>query len=179
MLKTADLVDSPSYTEIRYSLFKRYLKVGRFLHIMTLIALMIFVVSIQNVRFSITSFDATNFLWLFLLLFGLSVAVISQLDAFGRFQNYKQLKDKFYEYGFNLKLLRPFMFSKCQRDAILIASEDFESKDKAKKYFNEKGYRWYHILPDVCVANPFVIFKMTFWNKILFTKYYEFQNYHW
>ena len=179
MLKTASLVDSPSRVEIKLKLFLRYLKVGRFLHIMTLISLTIFGWSFSYLEVSNSIFDLIHFLYLFLSLFGITVAIISQLDAFGRFQNYKQLKDKFYEYGFNLRLIRPFMFSKCQRDAILVASEDFDSKDKVKLYFYEKGYRWYHVLPDVFVDNPLLIFKMEFWNKILFTKYYEFQNYHW
>lgn len=99
ILKTANLVDCPSRVEIKFKLFLRHLKVGLFLHIMTLISLTIFGLSFSYLDVSNGIFDITHFLYLFLSLFGITVAIISQFDAFGRFQNYKQLKDKFYKYG--------------------------------------------------------------------------------
>jgi len=140
---------------------------------------LIFITSFEkldDVNFVLSS---STLIWYFLILFGVSVVIISQLDAYGRFQNYKQLKDKFYEYGFNTRLVRPFMFSKCQRDAVLVAAEDFDNVKELKAYFHESGYRWYHIVPDACLEYPLIVFYKEFWSKILFTKYYHLQNYDW
>ena len=179
MLRSTAIAKQPSRFTIKLNLYLRYIKVGQFLHAMTLLALIIFVISLKNLKFTLVDFNFNQVLWLGLLLFGSSVAVISQMDAYGRFQNYKQIKDKFYQYGFNTKLIRPFMFSKCQRDAILVAAKDFNRATDVKLFFKSRGYKWYHILPDVCLKHPLIVFKKDFWSKILFTRYYKFQNYYW
>ena len=68
---------------------------------------------------------------------------------------------------------------KVNRDSVLVAAEDLNYINKAEDFFYESGYRWYHILPDRFVKNPFVIFRKEFWYKILFTKKYQLQNFYW
>jgi len=58
--------------------------------------------------------------------------------------------------------LRPFARSRCQRDAALHAARETGHLDKARSYFRGLGYRWYHILPDLVVRNPFAFASPAF-----------------
>jgi hypothetical protein len=108
-----------------------------------------------------------------------TMPIFAELDALGRYQNYKQIKDVLFKMKYDDRLLKPFIHSKCQRDAVLVAAKDLKVENKVKKFFFEKGYRFYHILPDAFMANPLVLFKKQFWIKILFTKHYELENFYW
>jgi hypothetical protein len=96
-----------------------------------------------------------------------------QLDAYCRYQNYKQLRDLFYEYGFNVRFVKPFIKSRCQRDAVLAAANDLGFGDECKKYFEACGYKWYHFFPDFMFSQPQFLLSKQFWLTTFFTKNYS------
>ncbi|MGW8314535.1 MAG: hypothetical protein ACWGNV_02965, partial [Bacteroidales bacterium] len=105
--------------------------------------------------------------------------LFSQLDARSRHQNYKMVKDKFYQYGFDARLLKPFMYSRCQRDAIRIAAKEFKFDRAWKKLAYDAGFRWYHLLPSMIVRTPLVLFTKSYWKKTLFVKAYDSKYFLW
>jgi len=180
MLKTYSVDYQPSKALIAYNRFVRYIKIGAFLHLIAFLGIILFYFGLQKIILAVnTSFDLIDYFYTYIMLLGFTLPFFSEFDAFGRYQNYKLIKDKLYNYGYDDRLLRPFINSKCQRDAILVASSDLNCRDKAKEHFYNMGYRWYHILPDVFVKNPLVIFNKEFWLGILFTKKYKSQYFLW
>jgi hypothetical protein len=101
-----------------------------------------------------------------------SMPFFAQLDAYSRFQNYKKLKDQMYKYGFNLRILKPVLKSRCQRDAALVAAEELGQKEACMAYFHENGYRWYHLLPDFAFRSPQFLLAPVFWRTTFFVPYY-------
>ncbi len=180
MVKSEIKTYHPSFMIIKWNQLTRFLKIGSFLHFMALVGIFLFVFGIKKLLITPIDFSSLSFyFWSYIALFGLTIPFFSELDAHGRFQNYKQVKDKLYSLGYDNRLIKPFMHSKCQRIAILVAAKDLGYENQVKKYFYESGYRWYHILPDNSLKNPLILFKKSFWEKILFVKYYKLQNFYW
>ena len=170
---------TPSLFLIYWSRFIRYFKVGFYLHLMAVLGFWLFWIGIQgllnqNFEWNLLFFKSIIFIW-----FGFVLFLFSELDAFGRYQNYKLIKDKLHELGFDGRLVKPFMYSNCQRIAILVAAVDLNCASEVKRYLYQKGYRWYHILPETWTRNPIILFRKSFWEKILFTKPYQLQNFYW
>ena len=180
MIKSGAVRYHPSIVVIRLNQAKRYLKVGAFLHLMALAGFMIFVIGLQNSIFYFDhQMDNYAYKWLFISMYGFTIPFFSEYDALGRYQNYKQIKDTLFNRGYDPRLIKPFMFSKCQRDAVIVAATDLNYKQEVKDFYYNMGYRWYHILPDAFVKNPLVLFKRLFWTRILFTKNYQLKNFYW
>lgn len=180
MVKTNLTKNYPSSVTIKINQFVRYVKVGKCLHFIALLGILIFVIGFQNTTQAFNSpFEIQTFIWLYITMNGFTLPIFAEIDAYGRYQNYKQIKDRLYNYGYDNRLVKPFIFSKCQRDAVLVASSDLLYQNKVKEYFYNKGYRWFHIFPDNFVKNPLVLIKEDFWVKILFTKKYQLQNFYW
>jgi len=156
----------------------RFLLVGQLLHLFAIFGfsiIWIFFEKITEMSFSQPAF------WVYMAIGieGFLIIIFSQFDAYGRYQNYKQIKDALYKNGFDPRLARPFCRSKCQREAVLTAARDLDYLIETKAYFYKEGYRFYHILPDEFMQNPFVLFHSMFWKRILFTKHYKLQNFYW
>ncbi|MFD1314692.1 hypothetical protein [Namhaeicola litoreus] len=149
-----------------------------FLHLFFFIGILIAFLGFKGL-FGAAFFSYQNIGSLFFSFYGLGLAFFAEADALGRYQNYKQIKDTLYKRGFDTRLIRPFMYSKCQRDAVLVATKDLGYTEEAKAYFKKNGYRWYHILPDAFIQNPLVLFHRKFWTNILFTKRYVRQYFLW
>ena len=180
MAKSSVKTSKPSVFTIIKNRFVRFGKVGFSLHLIACFGLWLFLVSIQELLvYRIEAIDMEFYGWLFLTWIGFVLPFFSEMDAYGRYQNYKLIKDKLFELGFDGRLVRPFMYSNCQRFAILIAAIDLNYADKVKSYFLKNGYSWYHILPETWLKDPLLLFKKNFWEKILFTKYYKLQNFYW
>lgn len=155
------------------SLFFTYLKLGYLLHLMTIAELYIIVNCFQNydlIEWMLRSYSVLKAIVLFLFVIA---PIYPQCDARSRFQNYKQVKDHLYLYGFQSRLVKPFSFSRCQRDAVLAAAEELGMEKKCKDYFKLQGYYWYHILPDFLFHHPFYLFHKAFWLNTFFAKYYK------
>lgn len=92
----------------------------------------------------------------------LVVAVFAMADGVSRHREYKRIKAMFVRFGYSERVLAQVARSRCQRDAALHAARETGHLDRAKAYFVSLGYRWYHILPDIVVRNPFVFASPTF-----------------
>ena len=180
MTKLPSTLDKPSVSKMWLERFIRYMKVGAFLHLMSVICVAILLIS---ARIALEYFSEGLYmgalLWSALSLWAFSVPFFSEFDAYGRFQNYKQIKDSLYEMGYDSRLIKPFIHSKCQRDAVIVAGDDLGHGEEVRSFFRDQGYRWYHILPDAFVKNPFVLFSGLFWKRILFTRHYALKNFYW
>ena len=99
--------------------------------------------------------------------------LFAQLDARSRYQNYKLLKDQLYIYGFQPRILKPFIKSRCQRDAAKTAIAELGMTGQYKIYFTGLGYKWYHLFPDAIFNDPKMLFTKNFWITTLFTKTYQ------
>jgi hypothetical protein len=159
---------------INWQTLNRYYKVGNFLHIVALFAFSITIFSV--VKLSVLTAAAAASMYLFwgsmVLVFG-SMCVLAELDGFSRYQNYKQVKDQVFINGYQKRLLKPLTRSSCQREAAILACEELGLGAEVKNYFWEKGYRWYHIIPDFVFEYPFFFFSFFFWRTTFFTPYYK------
>ena len=97
----------------------------------------------------------------------------AQLDARSRYQNYKQIKDQIYNFGYNTRILKPVLKSRCQRDAAATAAHELGLRNECRKYFKNHGYRWYHLLPDFVFTHPFFFFSGYFWKTTFFAPTYK------
>lgn len=155
------------------SLLLTYLKLGYLLHLMTIAEVFIIFSFFQNIELSIWLQDGfIVFKLIFLFLF-VTAPFFPQCDARSRFQNYKQVKDHFYLHGFQTRIVKPFSFSRCQRDAVLVAAEELGMGKQCKQYFINQGYRWYHILPSFLFQKPAYVFTKAFWLNTFFVKCYH------
>lgn len=96
-----------------------------------------------------------------------------QCDARSRFQNYKQVKDYLYIHGFQTRIIKPFSYSRCQRDAVITAAEELGMQTECQLFFKGLGYRWYHILPDFLFQKPIYLIRKEFWLNTFFANKYE------
>ncbi|MEI6087619.1 MAG: hypothetical protein WCR66_08545 [Bacteroidota bacterium] len=150
-----------------------YLRLGYLLHIMT-IAEIFLIISWLN-TFDVVNWMQNEFVVLksaFLLII-VSAPIFPQFDARSRYQNYKQVKDHLFMYGFQPRIIKPFSNSRCQRDAVIAAAEELGMENECANYFIQKGHRWYHILPDFLFQKPAYLFQKAFWLNTFFVKYYH------
>lgn len=177
MLKYSLKYSKPTRFKISMEKVIRFFLVGHFLHLFFILGMVIFMFGYWG--FDSNEILSKHFLNGFFMVFGLGLSVFAGADSRGRYQNYKQIKDALYNRGFDNRLIRPFMYSKCQRDAVLVAARDLKFENEVKTFFYENGYRWYHVLPDAFTKNPFVLFKAQFWSTILLTKRYQIKYFYW
>jgi len=92
----------------------------------------------------------------------LVVALFAMADGISRHREYKRIKAMFLKFGYSERILEPLARSRCQRDAALYAADETGHGESARAYFFELGYRWYHILPDSVLRNPFAFLRPSF-----------------
>lgn len=150
-----------------------YLRVGYLLHIVTFIGLLLSYCLFYF--FDILSWLAIDNTLIKTIILSplLVIPLIAQLDIRSRYQNYKLVKDNLYIYGFQTRLLKPFIKSSCQRDAVKVAADELGMLHQCREYFKSNGYKWYHLIPDIVLKNPSVLFTKNFWSTTLFTKTYH------
>lgn len=150
-----------------------YIKLGYLLHLMTLAELYIIVNCFQTYDLlEWVQNDYTVLKSVILFLF-VTAPIYPLCDARSRYQNYKQVKDHLYLYGFQTRIVKPFSYSRCQRDAVIAAAEELGMEKQCKEYFKSQGYTWYHILPDFLFHHPAYLFHKAFWLNTFFAKYYK------
>lgn len=150
-----------------------YIRSGLLLHIVTLIEITVLISSFIFTDIKAWIWDGGEGYRLFFQVTLLSMPVFAQLDARARYQNYKLVKDQLYIYGFQTRIVKPFIKSRCQRDAAFTAANELGMGDKCKIFFKTNGYKWYHILPDVVFSKPQMLFTKKFWITTLFVKSYH------
>jgi hypothetical protein len=88
-------------------------------------------------------------------------------------------KDRLFKYGFDARLLKPFVYSRCQRDAIGVAAADLELGKEWAELKYEMGFRWHHLLPHIVIRNPRLLFTRDYWSKTLFVPAYQSKYFLW
>jgi hypothetical protein len=159
----------------------RFLQTTYLLQLMSIASIALFFISLKAVLFLIKNAGTPGQMLLFgyLTAYFFTLIFFSQLDARSRYQNYKLVKDKFYEYGFDIRLLKPFVYSRCQRDAIAVAVREMHFSKEWRQFTGHLGFRWYHILPYLVVRNPGMLFTRDYWAKTLFVKTYRSKYFLW
>ena len=151
----------------------RYYRVGRLLHLIALLDLVIVGYSIYQLSRSIASGSSIPWGWLLaVVIFGCQF-LTAELDGYSRFQNYKQIKDQLYFNGYQRRILRPMIKSRCQRDAALVACRELGLEREARNYYRHLGYKWYHVPPDFVFKHPLFFFSGYFWRTTFFVPYYK------
>jgi len=152
----------------------RYWKVGKLLHFVAFLAFFIALQSylvLQNMNGEVSS--SVWILWLIIFICFFNMAVLAELDGYSRYQNYKQIKDQIYLNGYQERLLKPLSKSSCQRAAVILAGDELGIKRIIEKYFYDRGYRWYHVIPDFVFKDPLLFFTLYFWRTTFFSPYYK------
>jgi hypothetical protein len=152
---------------------RSYFYAAMLLHFITIMELlaMVFLVPVLVAMPQNESVDVVIKIAGMLLLFCLPI--LAQLDARSRFQNYKQFGDQFCRYGFDRRILKPAVKSRCQRDAALFAAREAGFKDECTQYLRFLGYRWYHLLPEFLFRRPGLLFTPYFWRTTFFLPTYR------
>ena len=150
-----------------------YLLSGRMLHVITVIELLVMIRVVPLLHAMDTITPAGTAFRYYLVSFLVSLPVFSQLDARSRYQNYKQLKDQFILFGFDPRILKPVLKSRCQRDAAEIAARDTGYAGECRMHFRCHGYRWYHLFPDFLFTHPWFLLTPYFWKTTFFTPAYH------
>ena len=151
-----------------------YLRTGRFLHFMTLAELALLCMIPSHFSSSFGDLMAVGTFSKWMLMFFLAVLpLFSQLDARSRYQNYKQIKDQLFLYGFDKRIFKPILQSRCQRDAALTAAEELGYGNRCRNYFRTCGYRWYHLVPDFIYRVPYFLLTGVFWRRTFFMPTYH------
>lgn len=152
---------------------KSYILAGRLLHIITAIEVVaVFIIIPYLHSIESTSLFGMGLIY-YAILYLISLPIFSQLDARSRFQNYKQIKDQIYIYGFKNRILKPVIKSRCQRDAALLAATELGFKKECNNYFRLYGYRWYNLTPDFLFKKPQFLLTKYFWKTTFFTPTYN------
>ena len=143
------------------------------MHMMTLIEL-----GLLGVVFSILPLPSPEsagmglFKWK-IVFFLVTLPILAQLDARSRYQNYKQIKDQLLVYGFDERILKPTLKSRCLRDAAQVAADEAGYADRCRNHFLSSGYRWYHLLPDFVFRSPQFLLTGYFWRTTFFVPRYR------
>jgi hypothetical protein len=158
----------------QYKKVVSYLKASYLLHAITIFEI-IFFSSLYYFIDVVSWFSSSDYMILKLLAISPSICMplFAQLDARSRFQNYKLVKDHLYLYGFQPRILKPFLKSRCQRDAAIAAANELGLSNHCREYFRGFGYKWYHLFPDIIFKQPSVLLTKNFWLTTLFTKTYH------
>ena len=151
----------------------RYFRIGRLLHAMTAAELVLILVI--TVHFDLIAWIGEGgSLWKVLALYPLwSMPIWAQLDARSRYQNYKQIKDQLYHFGYRERILRPVLTSRCQRDAALVAADELGYGADGRASMARAGYRWFHLLPDALFTRPWYLLHPAFIRTTFFAPRYH------
>lgn len=150
-----------------------YFRIGYLLHTVSLIEILLICLLYSNDNFYAWLEGCSNLAFVAINICLFSFPFFPQLDARSRYQNYKMLRDQFYMFGFQQRIVKPFIKSRCQRDAAVVAADELGYAGLCKRHFYNNGYRWYHLLPDFLFTNPVFLLSPKFWETTFFAKYYE------
>ncbi|MCP4020704.1 MAG: hypothetical protein GY729_02580 [Desulfobacteraceae bacterium] len=162
-----------------YQRLQKYLMVGLLLHLVTVFGMGLFLCFTKLVFTAYAQGQILGIWYFFLAGYGFCLIIFAQMDAKSRFQNYKRIKDLLYEQGFKARIIKPFLGSRCQRDAVKVAAKDIGFSKKLDRHYRRLGYCWYHVLPDFVFFKPWIIFTRKYWLRTLFEKKYESKYFLW
>ena len=151
-----------------------YLRVGRLLYsslILFVLESWIYWVQLKHAYLYFSHFFIL--FWLGLFLFSFVHIYLVLMDGWSRYQDYKRAKDQFYMYGFQPRIARFFIGSKCQRMAAEVAAEELGIENQLKAYYSRKGVKWHHYIPYFMVKEPLFLFKRRFWSRTFLERKYD------
>ena len=119
-----------AFTYRRRPFLITYFKLGYLLHLMTIAEVLCIYACFQYFHLAQLVQTGNIFFNFFCALCLICPPFFPQCDARSRFQNYKQVKDYLFLYGFQTRIIKPFSFSRCQRDAVLAAAEELGLKKR-------------------------------------------------
>lgn len=90
------------------------------------------------------------------------VSLFAMADGIARHREYRRIKAMLQKHGYNERIMQLVAHSRCQRDAAMLAARESGCCREAAAYFRKLGYRWYHILPDTVLRNPFAFLSPAF-----------------
>lgn len=90
------------------------------------------------------------------------VALFAMADGIARHREYRRIKCMLQKHGYNERIMQLVARSRCQRDAAMLAARESGCCRQAAAFFRRLGYRWYHILPDTVLRNPFAFLSPAF-----------------
>lgn len=164
-------------SEYKRSLISRiwnYLEVGRLLHVIAATTMTLTVFLFSLLHEAILNEDTYGIIiYGYLFLNSGLIPLFTQLDAHSRFQNYKMMKDLLWQYGFQIRFIKSFKHTKCQREAAIYAARDLGCKNQMVQYFKACGYKWYHVMPDFMWSHPQYLLTKKFWSSTFFVKTYH------
>lgn len=161
----------------RESFFEKvgnYMRVGYLLHGMAVFNAFACGLTLQYAWEQVTSTRPVAFIFtLWLSSFFFMIVLLSQLDALSRYQNFKQVRDQLFQYGYQKRIVYPLAKSSCQRVAALMAGKQLRLHDQIKEQYRMMGYRWHHLLPDFVSTTPLFLFHPLFWKTTFLVKRYK------
>jgi hypothetical protein len=153
---------------------RTYLRVGTLLHLNTVLYFLLMKPSLDSgLRWLEHGLLWPGIVSCWFASFFLANMILSQLDARSRWQNYKQIKDYLYGFGYRERIFKPLLKSSCQRQAALIAAEELGYRARVEAFFGSHGYRWYHIPPDFVFTHPQFLWSRHFWRTTFFAPTYH------
>lgn len=150
-----------------------YIRAGLLLHVITLLELVLLAVFFTGLLYFPPESPADTIISIMIAVFLVSLPILSQLDARSRFQSYKWVKDNLFQYGFDTRIIKPFLKSRCQRDAAMAAAEELGYGKLCRDHYYCQGYRWYHLVPDFVFTNPGYLLTWQFWRATFFAATYH------
>ena len=176
-LRSAPILPFYSLSILSHKIY-RYFKVGYLLRLISLLGVVMAIFFLKFTKVAILNNQLPQqLLYGYLAAYGAVLPIFAQLDARSRYQNYKLIKDKLHRYGFSTRIIDPFTWSRCQRDAIQVAADDLGYKMQMQDYFKKLGFEWYHVLPRILIRNPRLLFTKSYWFRTLFVKYYALKSF--
>lgn len=158
----------------------RYIRVGLLLHLVSLLQILISGLLTEQSLACLSGGDRTGMvIYAVLACLSLSSVGFAQLDARSRFQDYKRVKDLLFENGFQHKIIKVFLFSRCQREAVRTAARDLGHLAELDRYYRACGFHWYHVLPDILIKKPALLFTRRYWQTTLFARTYTLKYSDW
>ena len=150
-----------------------YLRAGLLLNFLTVVLLILLCAAGPELLPDESNCPLKNICKGWLLFFLTSLPVFSQLDARCRYQDYKRAKDLFLRFGFDTRIIKTLLKSRCQRDAAMVAALASGHGESCRAFYRRQGYRWYHILPDFLLRSPQFLISPHFWQSTFFLKTYH------
>ena len=86
-------------------------------------------------------------------------AIVNYNIGFSKYNEYKKVKKYLIKHGWNEKVVKPKMYSWCQRHVVRQAAKQTGNLEKFDDFVKEEEHKWYHFLPKLNRINEVVKFK--------------------
>jgi hypothetical protein len=110
--------------------------------------------------------------WAWCFMFSFIHIFLVVMDGWSRYQNYKRIKDQFFQYGFQRRIADAYIVSRCQRQAVKVAAAELGIREQVVEYYHNRGVRWYHYVPYFMLQDPLFFFRKAFWSRTFVEKRY-------